>query len=220
LGCYRDGVEYSLTPAEIRVLGALIEKENTVPETYPLSLNGLLVACNQKTSRYPVVEYQESDVFQAIDGLRHLGFAAEITGGSRVAKYAQRFTEKLNLGRRETAILCVLLLRGQQTLGEIKGRTERIYSFSDLEEVETVMNKLAHREEGALVQKFAPSPGMKEARYGQTLGGFQEAAFAEAPTPASHGGSGLSDRVASLEAELIELRREVSELRARLESVL
>ena len=172
-------MDYSLTPPEIRVLGALIEKENTVPETYPLSLNSLVSACNQKSSRYPVVEYDESDVLNAIDGLRHVGFAAEISGGARVKKYAQRFTEKLNLGRRETAILCVLLLRGQQTPGEIKGRCERIYSFSDLEEVDLILRKLMEREEGVLAQKFAPAPGMKEARFGQTLGGFLEQAVAE-----------------------------------------
>jgi len=213
-------VEYSLTPAELRVLGALIEKEATVPETYPLSLNGLLVACNQKTSRYPVVEYQESDVYQAMDGLRHLGFAAEISGGSRVKKYAQRFTEKLNMGRRETAILCVLMLRGQQTPGEIKGRTERIYSFADLEEVETVIHKLMNREEGALVQKFAPAPGMKEARYGQTLGGFMEQSVAEPAAAAPHGGGAMSERVSALESDLAELRREVADLRAKLDAVL
>lgn len=215
-------MDYSLTPPEIRVLGALIEKENTVPETYPLSLNSLVAACNQKSSRYPVVEYDESDVLNAIDGLRHVGFAAEISGGARVKKYAQRFTEKLNLGRRETAILCVLLLRGQQTPGEIKGRCERIYSFSDLEEVDLILRKLMEREEGVLAQKFAPAPGMKEARFGQTLGGFQEQAVAEPVAAASsHTGSGpLADRVTSLEHEVDALRQEVASLRAMLEAVL
>jgi uncharacterized protein YceH (UPF0502 family) len=213
-------VEYSLTPPELRVLGALIEKENTVPETYPLSLNGLLVACNQKSSRYPVVEYEESDIYQAIDGLRHLGFAAEITGGSRVTKYAQRFTEKLNMGRRETAILCVLMLRGQQTLGEIKGRTERIYSFGDLDEVETVVHKLMSREDGALIQEFAPARGMKEARFGQTLGGFAEQAIAEPAAAATAAGGSTAERISNLESEVSELRREVAALRATLESVL
>jgi hypothetical protein len=214
-------VEYSLTPPEIRVLGALIEKEHTVPETYPLSLNSLLSACNQKSSRYPVVDYDESDVSGAIDGLRRLGFAAEISGGARVPKYAQRFIEKLNLGRRETAILCVLLLRGQQTVGEIKGRCERIYGFSDLEEVELVLRKLMERAEGALVQKFAPAPGMKEARYGQTLGGFVEQAVADltAPSSAPVGGV-LADRVLSLEYEVANLREELNQLRAKLEAVL
>lgn len=215
-------MEYSLTPPEIRVLGALIEKEQTVPETYPLSLNGLLSACNQKSSRYPVVDYDESDIFAALDGLRHLGFAAEISGGSRVSKYAQRFTETLNLGRRETAILCILLLRGQQTVGEIKGRSERIYSFSDLDEVELVLRKLLEREEGALVQKFAPAAGMKEARWGQTLGGFAEQTVAEpVTTAAAHAAtSPLADRVTALEHSLDSLRQEVADLRRTLESVL
>jgi uncharacterized protein YceH (UPF0502 family) len=214
-------VEYSLTPPEVRVLGALIEKENTVPETYPLSLNSLIAACNQKSSRYPVVDYDESDVAGAIDGLRRLGFAAEISGGGRVPKYAQRFTEKLNLGRREIAILCILLLRGQQTVGEIKGRCERIYGFSDLEEVELVLRKLMEREEGALVQKFAPAPGMKESRYGQTLGGFVEQAVADQTVPASSPGGGvLADRVLSLEYEVANLREELNQLRAKLEAVL
>lgn len=215
-------VEYNLTPAEIRVLGALIEKEQTVPETYPLSLNGLLTACNQKSSRFPVVDYEESDVYAALDGLRHIGFAAEISGGSRVAKYAQRFTEKLNLGRRETAILCVLLLRGAQTPGEIKGRCERIYSFSDLEEVELILRKLMDREEGQLVQRFPPAPGMKEARFGQTLGGVQDIPVMPAVSAASAPlvSDGLADRVAALESEISSLREEVASLRAKLEAVL
>ncbi len=215
-------MDYSLTPPEIRVLGALIEKENTVPETYPLSLNSLVAACNQKSSRFPVVEYDESDVIEAIDGLRHVGFAAEISGGSRVKKYAQRFTEKLNLGRRETAILCVLLLRGQQTPGEIKTRCERIYGFSDLEEVDLILRKLMEREEGVLVQKFAPAPGMKEARFGQTLGGFLEQAVAEpiASVTSHSSGGPLGDRVTALEHEVDALRQEVASLRAMLEAVL
>ncbi len=123
-----------LSPVEIRVLGALMEKESTTPEYYPLSLNSLVAACNQKTNRWPVTDYTEGDLQGAIEALRYRGFAAVITGGSRVAKYAQRFTEKINLGRRENAILCVLMLRGPQTVGEIKGRTERMYAFADLEE--------------------------------------------------------------------------------------
>jgi uncharacterized protein YceH (UPF0502 family) len=128
-----------LNPVELRVLGALIEKESTTPEYYPMSLNSLVAACNQKTNRWPVTEYSDDDVMAALDGLRARGFAAAITGGSRVTKFAQRFTEKLNLGRRETAILCVLMLRGPQTVGEIKGRTERIYNFADLDETATVL---------------------------------------------------------------------------------
>ncbi len=210
-------METVLNIAEVRVLGALIEKENTTPEYYPMTLNSLVAACNQKSNRWPVTELQDHEVQSALSGLRSHGFAAEISGGSRVPKYAQRFTEKLNMGRRETAILCVLMLRGQQTLGEIKGRTERTYEFADLDEVETVIRKLMNRQEGALVQEFAPAPGMKEPRYGQTLGGFVEQAVA-APPPAS--GAGGHDRLAALESDLARLREEVAELRRRLEEVL
>jgi uncharacterized protein YceH (UPF0502 family) len=204
-----------LSPAELRVLGALIEKETTTPEYYPLTLNGLAAACNQKTNRWPVTEYNEDDLVVALDGLRARGFAAAITGGSRVTKFAQRFTEKLNLGRRETAILCVLMLRGPQTIGEIKGRTERMYAFADLDETETVLQKMIDRAEGALVQKLPHAPGTKEPRFAQTLGGSVEAA----PAP-SYQGSTSVDRITALEAEVDKLRSEVAELRRRLEEVL
>jgi uncharacterized protein YceH (UPF0502 family) len=210
-------VDIVLNSPEIRVLGALIEKENTTPEYYPMTLNSLVAACNQKSNRWPVTELQDHEVQSALSGLRAYGFAAEISGSSRVSKYAQRFTEKLNMGRRETAILCVLMLRGQQTLGEIKGRTERTYEFADLDEVETVIRKLMNRPEGALVQEFAPAPGMKEPRYGQTLGGFVDQAVA-APQAAS--GAGSHDRLSTLESEVVRLREEVADLRRRLEEVL
>jgi len=204
-----------LTADEVRVLGALLEKEATTPEYYPLTLNALIAACNQKTNRWPVVEFGEGDVHMALDGLRAKGMAAEIIGNGRVSKYAQRYTEKLNLGRRESAILCVLLLRGPQTLGEIKGRTERVYEFGDLEEVEMVLQKLAAREDGALTQKLAAAPGMKEPRWAQTLGGAVELS---AQAVVREGGS--SDRVTALETEVAVLRAEVAELRRRLDEVL
>ena len=197
------------------MLGTLIEKESTTPEYYPMTLNSLVAACNQKTNRWPVTEYTESDLQGAIEELRPRGFASVITGGSRVSKYAQRFTEKLNLGRRENAILCVLMLRGPQTVGEIKGRTERIYAFTDLEETETVLHKMLERPEGALVQKLAHAPGMKEPRYAQTLGGPVES-LAIAPQTAAAG----LDRVSALETEVGWLREEVAELRRRLDEVL
>ena len=198
-------------------MGCLIEKESTTPEYYPLSLNSLLAAANQKSNRWPVTEYEEQDILNAISGLRSHGFAAEITGGSRVPKYAQRFTEKLNMGRRETALLCVLLLRGQQTVGELKGRTERFYPFSDLDEVEMVLQKLMDRPEGALVQKLAPAPGMKEPRYAQLLTGPVDQTHAPANAPAH---MAVSDRMAILESEVARLSEEVRELRRRLDEVL
>jgi uncharacterized protein YceH (UPF0502 family) len=201
-----------LNPAELRVLGALIEKESTTPEYYPMSLNSLVAACNQKTNRWPVTEYTDDDVTVGLDGLKSRGFAAAITGGARVTKFAERFTEKLNLGRRETAILCVLMLRGTQTVGEIKGRTERMYGFADLDETETVLQKLMDRAEGALAQKLPHAPGTKEPRYAQTLGGPVEAAV---PVHLAH-----TDRISTLEADVGRLREEVAELRRRLDEVL
>jgi uncharacterized protein YceH (UPF0502 family) len=128
-------------------------------------------------------------------------------------KYGQRFTEKLNLGRREIAILCVLMLRGRQTLGEIKGRTERMYGFSDLEEVELVLQKLIDRHEGALARKLPPAAGMKEPRYAHSMGALAEESVASAASPAS-------DRLSALEAEVEKLRNEVAELTRRLDAVL
>ncbi len=206
-------MEITLSAPEIRVLGALIEKEITTPEYYPLTLNSLVAACNQKSNRWPVTEYADNDVMAALNDLRSRGFAAEISGSSRVPKYGQRFTEKLNLGRREIAILCVLMLRGRQTLGEIKGRTERMYGFSDLDEVELVLGKLMERQAGALARKLAPAPGMKEPRYAQSLGELAEEPVAAAGAPSS-------DRLTALEAEVARLREEVTELKRRLDEVL
>jgi len=195
-----------LHPVELRVLGALIEKESTTPEYYPMTLNSLVAACNQKTNRWPVTEYTEGDLTVGLDGLKARGYAASITGSGRVTKFAERFTEKLNLGRRETAILCVLMLRGQQTVGEIKGRTERIYAFADLDETETVLQKMLD----TWVQKLPHAPGTKEPRYAHTLGGPVEVQ----PAPVQ------TDRISTLEAEVGRLRDEVAELRRRLDEVL
>jgi uncharacterized protein YceH (UPF0502 family) len=206
-------VQIILSSPEIRVLGALIEKEITTPEYYPLTLNSLVAACNQKSNRWPVTDYADNDVMSALSDLRSRGFAAEISGSSRVPKYGQRFTEKLNLGRREIAIMCVLMLRGRQTLGEIKGRTERMYGFSDLDEVELVVGKLMERPEGPLARKLAPAPGMKEPRYAQSLGELAEEPVSAGPPPSQ-------DRLAALEAEVGLLREEVKELKRRLDEVL
>ena len=131
-----------LDPVEARVLGALMEKEVTTPEYYPLSLNALVNASNQKSNRDPVVDYDEDTVADAVDRLREKKFSLLITGNGRVNKFQQRISETLNLGRRESAVLCTLLLRGPQTLGEIKDRSERMFAFADLAETETVLEKL------------------------------------------------------------------------------
>src|SRR5690242_18290369 len=155
----------TLDPIEVRVLGALIEKEATTPEYYPLSLNALVNACNQKSNRDPVVDYDADTVYDAVNRLREKRLALTITGSGRVDKYSQRISETLNLGRRELAVLCALLLRGPQTLGEIKDRSERMFGFTDLQEAEIVLEKLADAPGGGLVRKLVRQPGQKEARY-------------------------------------------------------
>ncbi len=166
--CKAESMEL-LDGVEVRVLGALIEKEATTPEYYPLSLNALVNACNQKSNREPVVSYDEDTVSDALLSLREKKFSVTITGGSRVNKYAQRISETLNLGRRELAILCTLLLRGPQTLGEVKDRSDRMYHFSDLEEAERVLEKLAEWPDAPLALRLPRQPGHKESRYAHLL---------------------------------------------------
>ncbi len=201
-----------LSPVEVRVLGALIEKESTTPEYYPLSLNALANACNQKSNREPVVSYDEDTVLAAIEALKARRFAAEIipSSGSRVHKFAQRISERLNLGRRELAVLCALLLRGPQTLGELRDRTERLHSFGDLDEVASVLERLAGWDP-PLAVKLARQPGTKEPRYAQLLGGTPDVqpAPAEAPVAAQP----HDDRLVPLEAEIAELRKEIEQLK-------
>src|SRR5712692_8441426 len=141
-----------LHPVEARVLGSLLEKEITTPEYYPLTLNALVNACNQKSNRDPLVSYDEDTVKRALESLRMKGLVLEITGGgNRVPKHGQRFSEALNLGRRELAILCELMLRGPQTSGELRSRTERLHEFTDLTEVESCLKGLMERDPNPLV---------------------------------------------------------------------
>ncbi len=204
-----------LDAAEVRVLGSLLEKEIATPDYYPLSLNALVNACNQKSNRDPVVAYDEETVERALESLRAKGMAVRITGGdSRVPKHGQRFTEKWNLGRREAALLCVLMLRGPQTAGELRGRSERLYSFEDLEGVETTLNHLA---ELGLVTKLARQAGSRESRYAHLLAGEPEAAEEPQPAPPSPRAAASDDRIATLERELAELRREFEDFRRRFE---
>ena len=195
--CVDEGMEL-LDAVEVRVLGSLIEKEATTPEYYPLSLNALINACNQKSNRDPVVEYDEETVYDSAARLREKKLVLLNTGSGRVNKYSQRISETLNLGRRELAVLCTLLLRGPQTLGEIKDRSERMFDFADLAEAESVLEKLAEWPNGALVKKLTRQAGQKEARYAHLLSGEPaEAPGADAPVlPAP------ATKVAQLEAEL------------------
>ena len=189
-----------------------MEKEATTPEYYPMSLNALVNACNQKSNRDPVVSYDDDTVEQALERLRAAGVAVRITGESRVAKHAERFAEKFNLGRREAAVMCVLMLRGPQTIGELRGRTDRMYSFDDLEGVE---NTLQHLAEMGFVQAQARRAGSREPRHGHLLSGPIEDEPAEEGAPAPRPETG--DRIAELERALAQLRSEFDEFRRRFE---
>lgn len=206
-----------LDPIEVRVLGALVEKEATTPEYYPLSLNALVNACNQKSNRLPVVDYDEETVKEAIERLRAKRLAMVVIGNGRVTKYSQSISESLNMGRRELAALCVLLLRGPQTLGEIKDRAERIFAFGDLEETERTLEKLAEWPSGQLAAKLPRQPGQKEARYAHLLGGEPLVEPHAEPAPAQPGRlSQLEDEVQKLRSELADLKRRFEEFEALL----
>ena len=209
-------MDWQLDAPEARVLGALLEKEIATPDYYPLSLNALVNACNQKSNREPVVSYDDDTVERALEDLRAKGLAVRITGGdSRVPKHGQRFTEVLNLGRREAALLCVLLLRGPQTTGELRGRAERLYSFEDLEGVESTLEHLAGQ---GMVKRLPRQAGSREPRWAHLLCGDVDSA-PEAPAasePAAHG-SAEGDRLEALERDLAALRREFDDFRRRFE---
>jgi hypothetical protein len=211
-------MDWQLDAPEARVLGALLEKEIATPEYYPLSLNALVNACNQKSNREPVVSYDEDTVEAALSGLRAKGLAVRITGESRVAKHGQRFTETLNLGRREAALICLLLLRGPQTVGELRGRSDRLYSFDDLEAVESTLQRLG---EAGMVKKLPRIPGMRESRYAHLLCGDVAVEDGAPETAAARGlasdDHAVADRIAALEQELAQLRREFDDFRGRFE---
>jgi uncharacterized protein YceH (UPF0502 family) len=202
-------MDWQLDAAEARVLGSLMEKEIATPDYYPLSLNALVNACNQKSNREPTVNYDEDTVEVALEGLRAKGLAVRISGESRVPKHGQRFTEKYNLGRREAALICVLLLRGPQTIGELRTRTERLYSFDDLEAVEHTLNHLGDM---GFVQKLARQAGYKEPRYAHLFCGDVEVAE-EAAVATAERSPALQDRIAALESEVGELKRQFEEFR-------
>ena len=200
---------------ELRALGCLLEKQRTTPDQYPLSLNALRLACNQTTNRDPVVAYDESEIHDALQRLARRGWTRLASGaGSRAAKYRQLFDTELGLANDEAAVLCVLMLRGPQTPGELKQRTERLHGFEGLANVHQTLDALARRE---LVERLDRRPGQKEERYRHLLGAEQPAAaLAGDPAPPRMSGPGLEARVAALEAELRTVRGELEALRARL----
>jgi uncharacterized protein YceH (UPF0502 family) len=204
-----------LSDVQVRVLGALIEKDITTPDYYPLSLNALVNACNQKNNRDPVMTLDEDAVRAALDSLQAQRLAGPTSGAdSRVTKYEHRLQEVFNFDRREIAILCVLLLRGAQTPGELRGRAERMYRFEELEDVHATLDRLSQREP-PLVAVLPRQPGTKESRSMHLLSG--NAAPAEAaPVRAPASPSAGDDRIASLENEVAELRRELSAIQQQL----
>ena len=197
-----------LTPEEARVLGALLEKEQLTPDAYPLSLNSLVTACNQSTSRDPVVDYDEAIVVKALDGLAARRWAQTvITSGNRVNKFRQLLTTNWSLSPAEGAVLCLLLLRGAQTPGELKARSGRLHEFRDLAEVDAVLERLAEVRYPPRVQRLERQAGMKEARYAHTLCG-EPAALADVPAARS-----TAERLQRLEEEVAALRAELAAFR-------
>src|SRR5436190_14332841 len=209
-------MEIYLDEIELRVLGSLIEKEITTPDYYPLSLNALLNACNQKSNRDPVMSLGEDEVRQGLESLREKRLAREVSSfDSRVPKYAHQLSEVFNFDRREIAVLCVLLLRGPQTPGELRSRTDRMYRFEALDDVQSTLQRLSERNP-ALVSVLPRQPGTKESRYTHLFSG--EAPYIpEAPgtQPARFTGS-PDQRIVTLETEVASLKEEVSELRRQL----
>ena len=210
-------MELSLTETEVRVLGSLIEKDITTPEYYPLSLNALVNACNQKSNRDPFMQLDETAVRDALSSLQERRMAGPAGGAdSRVTKYEHRLQEVFNFTRQEIAVLCVLLLRGPQTPGELRGRSERMHRFEALDEVQSALQKLMQRDP-ALVKVLPRQPGTKEARWVHLMAGdlaVPESQYAGAVV--SDRGSGDGERIVRLEEEVAALRREVGELKDQL----
>lgn len=208
-----------LTAMQARVLGALMEKKETTPDQYPLTLNALRNACNQKTARNPVVAYTEGQVGHTVRELEGLGLVRE-AWGARVAKYEHEAGKVLGLQSKGLALLCALMLRGPQTLGELRMNTQRLYEFGDLDDVHYMLQRLAEHEP-PLVVCLPRLPGQKEARYAHLLSGEPDPAdFATAaPVPAAAAvDDELVERVAALEAEIARLREELEALRSETDS--
>jgi uncharacterized protein YceH (UPF0502 family) len=225
----------TLSPVELRVLGSLIEKERATPQGYPLTGNSLRLACNQSSNRQPVVDYDDLLIETTVAGLKEQGLLRFVYSPSnRATKYRHVLDEALRLSDDELAVLCVLFLRGPQTVGEIKGRTERLHKFDDLADVESTLRRLSERDDGALVRRLERQPGQKDARWAHQLGGdapvdepfapevATTAPSTAPPTPTPAPTSTSTDeeeRVAALERVAVELRDELEALRAELEAL-
>ncbi len=209
-------MDFVLTVAEARVLGCLIEKELGTPEYYPLSLNALVNACNQKSNREPLMQLDEPSVLYALDALRDKRLACRMDmAGSRTPKFQHRLGQVFNFNEFESALLCELLVRGPQTLGELRTHAMRLREFARMEEVEAALDHLATRPEGPFVLRLPRWPGQKEPRYAHLLCGPVDASAPPAPEPAPV----AADRGAALESRVAALEQDVAALRARLEDL-
>jgi uncharacterized protein YceH (UPF0502 family) len=209
-----------LTDTEVRVLGSLVEKQVTTPEYYPLSLNALTLACNQKNNRNPVTSFSEDEVSQALESLREKNLAYVFYGStSRVPKYKHVMTEVLHLSSADVAVLCVLMLRGSQTIGEIRGNGARLHEFASLEEVEATVNSLITREPDRLVIRLPRQPGQKEVRFVHLLSGEPDVeAMASVETFSAGRRKGSeSERVEKLEQDVTTLTTQVQQLQQQFE---
>ena len=223
-------MDFSLTPEELRVLGSLVEKSVTTPDNYPLSLNALVNACNQLTARDPVVSYDETTVTRALDGLREKRLATLYHGAdSRVARYKHTLPDRFVLTPAELAVLCVLMLRGPQTAGELRTRTERLYVFDTLAETEQTLESLVTYTPEPLVTKLPRQPGTKESRFAQlfspppspvaesSLPRPVGLSVSSPPPPPSPSTPPDADRIAQLERDLAALRAEFAEFKKQFE---
>lgn len=208
-------MDQKLNEYEVRVIGVLIEKQITTPDYYPMTLNALVNACNQKNNRYPVVSYDEEAVSRAITSLRERKLAFVFHGAeARVAKYGHVFPKAYDFTPQDTAVMCVLMLRGPQTLGELRSRSQNLYNFESLGEVESTVEGLINREDSPLVARLPRLSGMKEPRYAHLLSGDVEMdtteTFSRAPatSPRVDG-----ERVIALEESVTQLKREIENLK-------
>lgn len=209
-----------LTDIETRVLGSLIEKQVTTPEYYPLTLNALTLACNQKNNRYPVTSYSENQVADALESLREKNLAYVFYGStSRVPKYKHVMPEVMHLNHAEVALMCVLLLRGAQTLGELRGNASRLHDFASLEEVEQTLDALISRDPEPLVARVPRQPGQKEGRFAHLLSGEIDIEAAPAPVPSAGAPRRLSleQKVDALAAEVEQLKEQFEQFKKQFE---
>ena len=214
-------MKYELTATEARVIGCLLEKQVTTPEQYPLSVNGVVTACNQKTNREPVMNLSESEVQDQLDNLVKRHFLRTVSGfGNRVTKYEQRFCNSefgnLKLSAGEVALITTLLLRGAQTPGELRSRASRMYEFSDVAEVEATLEQLATREDGPYVVRLAREPGKRESRYMHLFCGDVDLTMVTTADEPQAASSDLQARVEVLESEVAELKQRLESLLAQL----